>query len=439
MTRHGHADSLAVSLAQKAHKLAADRAAPPRQDEPDLPLFEFRHRFENNVEMLGDIEQPWKRLVATAIEPNSFFEPWFFLPAWRQLAQQEQVELLIVEAPKRVHPDGPKVICAIIPIIRRRTFYGLPVRTWEVWRHPHCYLGTPLVRRDCVREVLDYLFTAAATSPDGAAVIHFPMISGDGPFHRALVDSNYAARRSVFTKDLQTRAMFRKAEDAEAFLKASLSRKKRQSVQRTERRLAELGTLTTTWYRDHDNVDSLTDEFLRLEAAGWKGQTQTALDSNQRDAKFFREMLHTGAMAGKLLLGRLDFDGRPIAMICNFLAADGGYSFKITYDEKFAEHSPGLLLELALIRELHERGTEWMDSCAVPDHPMINPLWPERTIRTSLVVSSGARFGDLATALMPLVRWMKNKLSRGKYREAAGGREAASGRAAHAKTNHTHD
>lgn len=431
MMRHGN-DSLAISLAQKARKLAADRAAPPRQDEADLPLFEFSHRFETNVEMLDTLLPAWQRLVATAIEPNSFFEPWFLLPAWRNLAKEENVELLVIEAPKRVHPDGPKVVCGLLPIVRRRSFYGLPVKAWEVWRHPHCYLGTPLVRRDCAREVLDYLFTAAATSADGAAVVHLPMIAGDGPLHRALIESNYAARRSVFTKDLQTRALFRKAEDAEAFLKTSLSRKKRQSVQRTERRLAELGSLTTTWYRDHDDIDSWLDEFLRLEAAGWKGSAQTAIDSNRSDSSFFREMLHGGAMAGKLLLGRLDFDGRPIAMICNFLAADGGYSFKIAYDEKFAEHSPGLLLELALIRELHERGTDWMDSCAVPDHPMINPLWPERTIRTSLVVSTGARFGDLATALMPLARWTKHKLSRGKHCEAATGRAAA------AKTTQAH-
>lgn len=433
MTQHGRADSLAVSLAQKARKLAGDRAAPPRQDEPDLPLFEFSHRFESNVEMLDNLDQPWQRLVDVALEPNSFFEPWFFLPAWRNLANDDHVELLVIEAPKRVHPDGPKVICGVLPIVRRRSFYGLPIRTWELWRHPHCFLGTPLIRRDCAHEVLDYLFTAAANSPEGAAVVHFPMIAGDGPLHKALIESNYTARRPVFTKDLQTRAMFRRAEDAEAFLKTSLSRKKRQSVQRTERRLAELGALTTTWWRDHDDVDSWIDGFLRLEAAGWKGNTQTALDSNRKDAIFFREMLHAGAMGGNLLLGRLDFDGRPIAMICNFLRGDGGYSFKIAYDEQFAEHSPGLLLELALIRELHERGIEWMDSCAVPDHPMINPLWPERTIRTSLVVSTGARFGDLAVSLMPLVRWGKNLISRGKRREPASGRTAATKSAAHPK------
>ncbi|MCE9604295.1 MAG: GNAT family N-acetyltransferase [Planctomycetia bacterium] len=431
MTLHAMADSLAVSLAQKARKLATDRAAPPRQDEPDLPLFEFTHRFETQPDMLGQLEPAWQRLVATAIEPNSFFEPWFLLPAWCSLAQDERVELLVIEAPKRVHPEGPKVICGLFPIIRRRSFYGLPIRCWELWRHPHCFLGTPLVRRDCVGEVLDYFFTAAATSPEGAAVVHLPMIAGDGPLQRALIESNYAARRPVFTKDLQTRALFRRAADAESFLKTSLSRKKRQSIQRTERRLAETGTLTTSWYRDHDDVDAWVDAFLRLEAGGWKGDSQTALDSDERHSRFFRDMLHGGAMADKLLLGRLDFDGRPIAMICNFMTGDGGYSFKIAYDEKFAEHSPGLLLELALIRELHERGIEWMDSCAVPDHPMINPLWPERTIRQSLVVSTGARYGDLAVSLMPLVRWVKSKLSRGKHRETAGGRAAS-------KTNSQH-
>lgn len=389
---------------------AAAKAPPPRQDEPDLPLFEFTARWVKDLDELAALEPAWQRLAQTALEPNSFYESWCLLPALQYLPGNERPEVLVIEAPKRVFPTGPKVLCGLFPVVQRRAFYGLPVKTWELWRHMHCFLGTPLVRRDCARAVFDFFLKSA--QDERAKVVHLSQISGDGPLHRMLVESNAAAKRSVFTKDLQTRAEFRCAADADTFLKASLSRQKRQGIQRTERRLAETGSLATAWFAPGDDANAWADDFLKLEASGWKGREQTALGSNAAQEAFFRGLIQRGAAAGKLLLGKLSFDGRPIAMICNLMAGQGGYSFKIAYDETIADYSPGLLIELALIRELHARGIDWIDSCAASDHPMINHLWPARSVRQSLVIATGAPGGDFATAAMPLVRWLKDRLTK---------------------------
>jgi hypothetical protein len=39
---------------------------------------------------------------------------------------------------------------------------------------------------------------------------------------------------------------------------------------------------------------------------------------------------------------------------------------------------------------------------------MINSLWTSRTVRQSLVISTGTRRSELAVALMPLMRCVKN-------------------------------
>lgn len=404
------AKTAAATTSPAPAKAAGPRNPPPRQDEPDLPLFEFTARWVTDLDELAALEPAWQRLSQTALESNSFYESWCLLPALQHLAGHDRPEVLIVEAPKRVFPAGPKVLCGLFPVVRRRSFYGLPVKAWELWRHMHCFLGTPLVRRDCARAVFEFFLQAA--KDERAQVVHLPQISGDGPLHRILVESNAAAKRSVFTKDLQTRAEFRSAADADTFLKACLSRQKRQGIQRTERRLAETGTLATVWFAPGDDANKWADEFLKLEASGWKGREGTALGSDAEQAGFFRGLLQRGAAEGKLLLGKLSFDGRPIAMICNLMSDRGGYSFKIAYDETISDYSPGLLIELALIRELHARGVDWVDSCAASDHPMINHLWPARAIRQSLVIGTGARGGDLATAAMPLVRWLKDSLKK---------------------------
>jgi CelD/BcsL family acetyltransferase involved in cellulose biosynthesis len=372
---------------------------------------EFSARWIERGE-LPELATAWRRLAETSVDASGFHEPYFLGAAIRHLADGANVRLLAIEAPKRVFPAGPRVLCGLLPLVARRSFYGLPIRAWEIWSHDYSFLNTPLVRRDCAREVLDFFFAEAARRPDGASVVHLPTIAAEGPFHRLLVESNAAAGRTVFTKDADTRALFRRAVDAETFLKASLSRKKRQGIQRTERRLAESGRLECRWFSPDDDVITWCDEFLHLEASGWKGAEGSALGSQAAHAKFFHDLAAGAVVAGKLMMGRLDFNGRPIAMIANLLSGDGGYSFKIAHDESFAQHSPGLLLELALIRELHARGVEWMDSCAASDHSMINHLWPRRVLRQSLVVATGRRGGDFAASLMPLLQWTKNRLRR---------------------------
>jgi hypothetical protein len=75
----------------------------------------------------------------------------------------------------------------------------------------------------------------------------------------------------------------------------------------------------------------------------------------------------------------LDLDGRAIAMLINFRTPPGSWSFKIAYDETLSQFSPGVLIELEnLKRVLEDPEIDWMDSCAVENHPMINSLWGER-------------------------------------------------------------
>ena len=293
-TSLGDTFALGMPRTQQAAKPAAKKQRPPKQvkqkNEPDLPVLEFSHRFTNDLDEVEALVPSWQRLVETAIEPNSFHEPSLLLPALRHLAAEQQVELLLIEAPKRVYPQGPKVLCGLLPIIRRRSLQGLPLKIWEVWRHPYSFLGTPLLRRDCTREALDHLFQIAATDPRGATAIHFPQLPGEGPLARLLIDSNDAGQRAVFVKDLQTRAMFERDTDDEAFLKNRLSKNKRNYIQRIERRLAETGELNVTWFDNTDDISNWADEFLRLEALGWKGAAGSALGSTPQHAAFFREL-----------------------------------------------------------------------------------------------------------------------------------------------------
>jgi hypothetical protein len=89
-------------------------------------------------------------------------------------------------------------------------------------------------------------------------------------------------------------------------------------------------------------------------------------------------------------------------MLATLIAPPGAYSYKTAFDERYARFSPGVLLQLENLALLERPGIRWADSCAAPDHPMIDSLWRERRAigRYSIAIGGHARralFGRIAS------------------------------------------
>ena len=75
------------------------------------------------------------------------------------------------------------------------------------------------------------------------------------------------------------RAMFRPTIDADTYLCAALSAKHRKMIRRQERQLSEIRRLEYDALTPDDDVAVWSEEFLRLEASGWKGRENSAIAS----------------------------------------------------------------------------------------------------------------------------------------------------------------
>ena len=62
-------------------------------------------------------------------------------------------------------------------------------------------------------------------------------------------------------------------------------------------------------------------------------------------------------------------------LLVNLRSGEGVFSFKTAFDEAFSRFSPGVLLQIENYALLDRPGLAWADSCAAPDHPMIDSLW----------------------------------------------------------------
>src|SRR5262245_55108152 len=133
--------TLAKLPAARDQAHAATGSAASQEEPPNGPL-----RVEERSAS-GDIShfsEDWEDLSADAVERNVFYERWNLGPALRWLRKEEAVDLLLVYR-RGNRPDVPERLCLFAPIVRERC-ERVPASAWKLWRHPYCYLQTPLVR-----------------------------------------------------------------------------------------------------------------------------------------------------------------------------------------------------------------------------------------------------------------------------------------------------
>ena len=124
--------------------------------------------------------------------------------------------------------------------------------------------------------------------------------------------------------------------------------------------------------------------------------------------RFFREATQTAFMQGQLQMLGLFLDEKPIALRCSFISGQGSFFYKPGFDESYAKNSPGVLVELQNIREIHrDPRLRFMDSCTSPDNGLLNDLWLDRLLLQNLVLATGKGCGRLAVSTLPLLRWIR--------------------------------
>jgi hypothetical protein len=352
----------------------------------------------------------WEDLAANALEANIFYEPWIFLPALKSFGGSVKLQFVFVFAASHSAQSSP-LLCAFFPLECGRSYRGLPTKVLSLWKHAHCFLCTPLVRAGYEEKCLESLFQWLERD-SRCGLVEFGSIGADGPFEQALSRRlQEQPRRAVFSSDCYERAMFRPAESADEYLRAAISRSHRKDLNRRRRRLSDVGRVECVASGPDDDIEAWIEDFLRLEAGGWKGREGTALASKDADRAFFASAMREAFKRGRLMMLALNLDGKPIAIKCNLSAGEGAFAFKIAFDESHAHFSPGMLLEIENIKRLHETPeVQWMDSCAVPNHFMINRLWPARRLIRSLLIATRRGSMSFVVSLLPCLRSISRAL-----------------------------
>jgi Acetyltransferase (GNAT) domain len=336
--------------------------------------------------LLGDCElaEEWDAFSAQASEPNPFGERWY-LAAALQALDNKNVRIAAVR--------DAQGLAGLVPLIWQSHYARLPIAHVQNWLNHNAFLGLPLVRAGTETTFWRSLLGHLDRENGGAVFLHLVGMPTSGPVAAGLDAVCRADGRTKALVQYEERALLEQGLSPAAYLEAHVRAKKRKELRRQHKRLGEEGALAFQRSDGRQDLDRWIDEFLKLEQRGWKGQEGSALACAEDTKALFRNSLHGAAKAGKLELLDLRLDGKPIAMLANFLNPPGAFSFKTAFDEDYARFSPGVMLQIENLALLERDEINWCDSCAAADHPMIDSLWAGRREvgRYSIAIGGTAR------------------------------------------------
>jgi CelD/BcsL family acetyltransferase involved in cellulose biosynthesis len=331
----------------------------------------------------------WNDLASDLVEPNPFYESWFLSAALDAFDPKSSIPIFTVW---RGEPHHGTLI-GLLPICHAAVYGRWPIAHHVNWLHHNAFLGVPLVRSGFEEQFWRKLLQHVDANCGTSLFLHINGLVIGGPLQRALDRVCMVQARQVGLVNEHERAFLQGPARAEDYYANAVRAKKRKELRRQRNRLAEMGELQFHRSDGGKRLDAWADEFLALERSGWKGENGSALDCAPETRSMFHAALRGAAANGQLDLLDLRLDGKPLALLVNFICRPGSFSFKTAFDEEYARFSPGVLLQIENLALLERSDVDWCDSCAAEGHPMIDSLWTgrRRIGRYSIAIGGFAR------------------------------------------------
>ena len=363
---------------------------------------------------LRTIVNELRELAGRALEPNIFYEPDFVLEAANVFGRDAGAVLVW-------SGTSPRKLLGFFPARIEPQRYGLSLPVLVGWTHPYAPLGTPLVERDAAEQVIVSWLAHISGDTDLPGVVLMPFVQPSSPFAAELHTILRRGRIPSVDLDIRQRAMLVPRGDRLIYVERTLGADRQKEMRRMVRRLADAGALLFTTATEPEAVARAVDDFCELEARGWKGEAGTAVLHHDEVRRFMKNATSGLAEQGKASVSQILIDGRSIASAISLRSGDTAWFWKIAYDENYSEYSPGVVLTLAVTEDLVEDATLLRtDSCAIPNHPMIDHIWRERLglcdrligVRSNAAFASARRLEQLRGAAIRVAKNVRERFHR---------------------------
>lgn len=318
----------------------------------------------------------WHRLSAAALDDNPFYARSYVLAGMATLDRRVRLRALAV---RRV-ADG--MLVGLFPFTLRR----FPLARAAAAGNLYQFCGLPLIDRAHGAAVVAAWFAA----------MDFGSVPRQWRFGDLDLSSNFAALcrsakaeaqlQFVPTGTYERARLVRGDGGFDSHVASVIAKSRVRDIQRTLRRLGELGTLRFERATAPEAVAARLEDYLALEQAGWKGAGGTAFLSRPEHADFAR-LAFARDPGSQVSIDSLLLDEQPIALSINLQTGDTMFTPKCTYDENYRKYSPGLALEYLVIEAFYTReDCREMDAATTVNGHVVAGLWNDAKPMGTLMV-----------------------------------------------------
>ncbi|WP_264050852.1 GNAT family N-acetyltransferase [Methylobacterium flocculans] len=287
---------------------------------------------------------------------------------------------------------GPQGLAALLPF---RMSYDICGLGWPValpFVSPFITTTAPLVATGAERPAILAALVEGLREASGGRPWRWPLLSSDTRLGRDLLAALRAAGWECGEVARFERPVLDRRPDHAAFLDGHPHRSRLKDLRRRQRRLAEGGTVSFDVATGGPRLAAALEAFLVLEAAGWKGETGTAMACRPAHTAFARAVFAGTAGPVGVRADILSLEGRALAISLALVSAGTAYLLKTAYDEGARALAPGLVLEVEIVRALHaDAFADRLDS-ATTAGSALESLYREReTVAEIVAVPGGVR------------------------------------------------
>lgn len=306
-------------------------------------------------------ERARRRYRVVAVEDAAGLEK--FAPGW---------DALVAGAPNRVHTvayawissffehclgpgvcsrclvalDGDAVV-GVLPVVLTRKYWSVLTKSQvRPPVNPQTFAADLVCRSEDSDAIVEAMFAALDRMIPSAWEVEFGHISELSPVLSPTACSAYLSFVELdgFGRFVTTGGSF------DSYL-ASLRPHFARNLRRVARKFHRLDGARVERHGGEGAQDEHLEEFLALEASGWKGRRGTAIANDPSLGAFYRDFTRRLRASGWLEWRVLRAEGKAIAS--QMTARVGGvlYLWKIAYDERYTAYAPGNLLMLDTIED----------------------------------------------------------------------------------------
>lgn len=312
---------------------------------------EIVRRFED----FQKLEQDWDDALERSGQDSLFLSFAWISCWWQAFGRGKELYILLLK-------DDAGTLCGIAPLMRwQESASGLPVRKIGFIYNDNASRADFIFCADrslCLQAVLGHLFSLGASWD----MLEFSCMSCDSEHFSLLCgflsgrDEKLACKEAIDSPyivfDCGWDEFFRRR-----------SQNLRKYIRSITNRMHEHGGFAIRELTDPGDDLGVVREIFDVSRQSWKAGCHRDICSSVQNRRFFELFIRESARRGWLRLWLLRLEGKAVAYEIIAYYRGGGFALRADYVEAQRRHSPGSLLNAAILKKSLEEGVREFDFC----------------------------------------------------------------------------